>query len=200
MTALAAPTNGAAELPLRCIDALDDRGWDADAELVDQLNGALRRGPAPLLRPSLVELADLADVLEGDPSSGGGQVDLHTRLTWTGMDGDGLRLFIYVISSGPAAAGDVAVPALPAHIGSSSMQARSPAASSSIPEGPPGPTRRRTHWATLGPATTPAGAREGLPVLPSRDVALARRRDAPGSPVADPMLAWQTMSDYLPEI
>lgn len=44
LTALAAPTNGAAELALRCIDALDDRGWEGDAELVDQLG----RGPTPL--------------------------------------------------------------------------------------------------------------------------------------------------------
>lgn len=82
LTALATPTNGAAELALRCIDALDDRGWDGDIELVDQLGGSLGRGPTPLLRPLPVDLEDLAGVLEGDPSYGGGHVDLQTGQVW----------------------------------------------------------------------------------------------------------------------
>ena len=55
---------------------------EGDAELVDQLNGALGRGPAPLLRPLPVDLADLANVPEGDPSSGGGRADLQTGQVW----------------------------------------------------------------------------------------------------------------------
>lgn len=82
LAALAAPTEGAAELALRCIDALDGRGWEGDAELVDQLNGALGRGPTPLLRPLPVDLEDLAGALEGDPSHGGGRVDLQTGQVW----------------------------------------------------------------------------------------------------------------------
>jgi len=82
LTALAARANGAAELALRCIDALDDRGWEGDAELVDQLSGALGRGPTPLLRPSPVDLEDLAGLLEGDPSYGGGRINLQTGQVW----------------------------------------------------------------------------------------------------------------------
>lgn len=78
LTALVAQTDGAAELALRCIDALDDRGWEGDAELVDHLRGALGRGPTPLLRRLPMDLEDLAGVLEGDPSYGGGRVDLQT--------------------------------------------------------------------------------------------------------------------------
>ncbi len=82
LTALAAPTNGAAELALRCIDALDDRDWEGDTELVDQLRRKLGRGPTPLLRILPVDLEDLAGVLEGDPSYGGGRVDLQTGQVW----------------------------------------------------------------------------------------------------------------------
>jgi hypothetical protein len=69
-------------LPSNAIDALESRGWEGDLELVDQLGGALGRGPTPLLRPLPVDLEDLAGVLGGDPSYGGGRVDVHTGQVW----------------------------------------------------------------------------------------------------------------------
>ena len=70
------------ELALQCINALHDRNWDGDAELVDQLQGALGRGPTPLLRPIPVDLEELAGVLEGDPMNGGDRLDLQTGQAW----------------------------------------------------------------------------------------------------------------------
>ena len=82
VVALALQTQGAADLAVACARALTERGWDGDDELADQL-GALRgTGPTPLLRPLPVDLEELAGVLEGDPTFGGGRLDLLTGQVW----------------------------------------------------------------------------------------------------------------------
>ena len=80
--ALALHTQGAADPAVACVRALRERGWDGDDELVDQLGALLGTGPTPLLRPLPVDLEELAGVLEGDPTFGGGWVDLLTGQVW----------------------------------------------------------------------------------------------------------------------
>ena len=79
----------AAALARACVVELRDRGWDGDDELADQLDGLLGAGPVPLLRPLPVDLEELAGVLEGDPLSGNGRLDLHTG---RGVAGGGDRV------------------------------------------------------------------------------------------------------------
>ncbi|HTX00585.1 MAG TPA: hypothetical protein VMD59_17525, partial [Acidimicrobiales bacterium] len=62
----------------RCAGQLRERAWDGDNDLADQLDAALGDRPAPVLRPLLVDLAELAGILEGDPAHGGGRIDLRT--------------------------------------------------------------------------------------------------------------------------
>ncbi|WP_370129488.1 hypothetical protein [Streptacidiphilus sp. EB103A] len=69
---------GAAELAEEFARALDQRGWEGDQELAEQLRGVLGHVPAPLLHPLPVDLEELSDLLEGDPAWGGGAVDLVT--------------------------------------------------------------------------------------------------------------------------
>ena len=66
----------------RCILELRDRGWDGDDELAAQVESAFGWGPAPLLRSLPVDLAELSEVLEGDPVMGGGRIDLRTGEVW----------------------------------------------------------------------------------------------------------------------
>jgi hypothetical protein len=73
---------GAAELARRCAGELRDRDWAGDEELANQLDAALGDRPAPMLRPLAVDLEQLADILEGDPIHGGGQIDLRTGEVW----------------------------------------------------------------------------------------------------------------------
>ena len=73
---------GAAALARACVTELRDRGWDGDDELADQLDGLLGTGPAPLLRALPVDLEELDGVLEGDPGSGSGRLDLLTGEVW----------------------------------------------------------------------------------------------------------------------
>ncbi len=82
VVALALQTQGAADLAGACAQALRQRGWDGDDELADQLGALLGTGPTPLLRPLPVDLEELAGVLEGDPTFGGGRVDLLTGQVW----------------------------------------------------------------------------------------------------------------------
>jgi hypothetical protein len=82
MVALALQTQGTADPAVACIRALRQRGWDGDDELADQLDALLGTGPTPLLRPLPVDLEELAGVLEGDPTLGGGRVDLLTGQVW----------------------------------------------------------------------------------------------------------------------
>ena len=82
LVALALQTQGAADLAVACMRALAQRGWDGDDVLADQLGAMLGTGPTPLLRPLSVDLEELAGVLEGDPTFGGGRLDLLTGQVW----------------------------------------------------------------------------------------------------------------------
>jgi Uncharacterised protein family (UPF0158) len=77
--ALTEQIEGAAELAADCVTALAERDWPGDTELGEQLQALLGIGPTPMLRPLPV---DLADILEGDPTHGGGLLDLHTGEVW----------------------------------------------------------------------------------------------------------------------
>ncbi len=84
LAALAQEVTGARELALDCVTELRERDWHGDAELATALVARLGDGPAPMLRPLPVDLDELADVLEGDPASGGGRIDLYTGEVWPG--------------------------------------------------------------------------------------------------------------------
>ncbi|HEY5151875.1 MAG TPA: hypothetical protein VIJ23_19095, partial [Mycobacterium sp.] len=73
VVALVLHARGAADLAVACEQALRERGWEGDDELADQLGGLLGTGPTPLLRPLPVDLEELAGVLEGDSTFGGGR-------------------------------------------------------------------------------------------------------------------------------
>ncbi len=80
--ALSQQVDGARELAADCIASLRERDWIGDAELADQLNGLAGTGPTPLLRPLPVDLEVLSEILEGDPVTAGGALDLHTGEVW----------------------------------------------------------------------------------------------------------------------
>ena len=73
---------GAAELARTCVNALGERSWEGDRELVEALEAALGSGPTPMLRPLPVDLEELAMILEGDPVQGGGRIDVVTGEVW----------------------------------------------------------------------------------------------------------------------
>ncbi|WP_156067823.1 hypothetical protein [Pseudonocardia halophobica] len=80
--ALAQQAPGAAQLAADCAAALRERDWIGDDELADQLDGLAGTGPVPLLRPLAVDLEQLSAILEGDPLTTGGALDLHTGEVW----------------------------------------------------------------------------------------------------------------------
>lgn len=82
VVALTRHAEGAATAAGQWAGRLRDRGWDGDLELAEQLDARLGTGPTPLLRPLPVDLEELAALLEGDPLSGGGRVDLRTGEVW----------------------------------------------------------------------------------------------------------------------
>ena len=82
LAAVRSGADGSAELALECVNALRERRWDGDRELVEVLDAALGNGPTPLLRPLPVDLEELSMILEGDPVQGGGRVDLATGQVW----------------------------------------------------------------------------------------------------------------------
>ncbi|QYN37758.1 UPF0158 family protein [Pseudonocardia sp. DSM 110487] len=77
VTALTDKVDGAAEVAAAVAARLRDRGWTGDHELADQLESRLGTIPTPMLRPLAVDLEELAMVLEGDPTSGDGRIDLR---------------------------------------------------------------------------------------------------------------------------
>ena len=81
-TALAHRVEGAAGLAADCASALRGRGWIGDVELAEQLDGLAGTGPMPLLRPLAVDLDVLTEILEGDPLTTGGALDLRTGEVW----------------------------------------------------------------------------------------------------------------------
>ena len=74
---------GAGQLARDCAALLTQRGWPGDGELGAQLQWFLGTGTRPMLRSLPVDLAELADLLEGDPSRGGGMLNLATGVLWS---------------------------------------------------------------------------------------------------------------------
>jgi len=74
--------DGAAELAREFVVALRQRGWDGDDELAEQLEAQLGSGPAAMLRGLPVDLEELGGILEGDPLSVGGRIDIRTGEVW----------------------------------------------------------------------------------------------------------------------
>jgi hypothetical protein len=74
--------DGAAERARELVVALRQRGWDGDDELAEQLEAQLGSGPAAILRALPVDLEELASILEGDPLSVGGRIDVRTGEVW----------------------------------------------------------------------------------------------------------------------
>jgi Uncharacterised protein family (UPF0158) len=74
--------DGAAALAREFVVALRQRGWDGDDELVEQLEAELGSGPVAMLRALPVDLEELAGILEGDPLSVGGRIDIRTGEVW----------------------------------------------------------------------------------------------------------------------
>ena len=81
LVALAAsdPSPEARSVVARCRDALIERGWTGDHELVVELDGALAGSRMPL-PATPVDLEDLADLLEG--TGEGGLLDVQTGQVW----------------------------------------------------------------------------------------------------------------------
>jgi hypothetical protein len=82
LTALSQCVGAAAVLAEECAGELRDRGWEGDDVLAEQLEAQLGHGPTPMLRPLPVDLDELATVLEGDPLTGEGRIDLRTGEVW----------------------------------------------------------------------------------------------------------------------
>ncbi len=74
---------GAGELAEKCVLALRDRDWEGDEEQAVQLEAVLGIAPTPLLRRLPVDLEELSLVLEGDPLSGDGRLDLRDGEVWS---------------------------------------------------------------------------------------------------------------------
>jgi uncharacterized protein YciI len=74
----------------RCVQHLRERLWEGDEQLAAELRHALGEQvsageygiPAWPLETMPVELAELADGLDGDPGQGAGVVDLQTGMVW----------------------------------------------------------------------------------------------------------------------
>jgi hypothetical protein len=74
--------DGAPELARELVVGLRQRGWDGDDVLADRLEAELGSGPAAMLVALPVDLEELADILEGDPMSVGGRIDIRTGEVW----------------------------------------------------------------------------------------------------------------------
>lgn len=82
LVALNSGSVSAHALARACVARLQARGGDGDADLAEALAARLGDGPQPVLRPLRVDLEELASVREGDPTHGGGRVDLATGQVW----------------------------------------------------------------------------------------------------------------------
>jgi hypothetical protein len=82
IAALMQRVDRAPELARNLVVALRQRGWDGDDELADQLDALLGGGQMPILRALPVDLEELAGILEGDPLTAGGRIDLRTGEVW----------------------------------------------------------------------------------------------------------------------
>jgi hypothetical protein len=74
--------DGAPEVARELVVDLRQRGWDGDDELADQLEAELGSRPVAMLRALPVDLEELAGILEGDPVSVGGRIDIRTGEVW----------------------------------------------------------------------------------------------------------------------
>jgi uncharacterized protein YciI len=87
---LAAGGPGAESCARRCAQGLQERSWEGDEQLALELRHALGEQvsageygvPAWPLNKAGVDLAELADHLDGDPGQGRGVVDLQTGMVW----------------------------------------------------------------------------------------------------------------------
>jgi uncharacterized protein YciI len=87
---LSSASPGARPCAQRCADELQERFWEGDQQLALELRHALGEQvsagefgvPAWPLETTPVNLADLADHLDGDPGQGYGMVDLQTGVVW----------------------------------------------------------------------------------------------------------------------
>lgn len=78
LTALAQSVAGAGKLAMACRDPLNERQWEGDGDLADELAAALGQGPTRMLRSLPVDLEELAAILEGEPDYRSGRVNLET--------------------------------------------------------------------------------------------------------------------------
>lgn len=83
IAAVRARVKDVARLAAACVDALHEREWEGDSELIQALRAALGTAPVSLLRPLPVDLEELTLILEGDPMYGGGRIDLVTGAVWS---------------------------------------------------------------------------------------------------------------------
>jgi hypothetical protein len=65
-----------------CAIALRARDWSGDRELAAELDAVLGAAARPGLQPLPVHLDELAELLEGDPTEGGGYIDLENGEVW----------------------------------------------------------------------------------------------------------------------
>jgi hypothetical protein len=92
---------GAVEIAAQCAVALRERCWEGDEDLADQIEAILGLRATPLLRSLPVDLDELASLREGDPTRGGGRIDLETGQCWPsnvdceeGEDDEDRRLYV----------------------------------------------------------------------------------------------------------
>jgi uncharacterized protein YciI len=85
LSGLRAGSSGLTEVGRQCVTGLRERDWEGDDLLADELARALGEQAAPTeLTPVPVDLEELADALDGDPSEGDGVLDLRTGEVWPG--------------------------------------------------------------------------------------------------------------------
>ena len=89
LVALTSGSSSAPGLARACMARLQARGWEGDDDLATALMAGLGDGPHPLLRPVAIDVDELASVREGDPTRGGGRVDLTTGQVWPQLLYDG---------------------------------------------------------------------------------------------------------------
>ncbi|WP_432199063.1 UPF0158 family protein [Streptomyces sp. bgisy027] len=68
---------GARDVAIACRSNLRERGWPGDDVLAEQLDTVVD-GAVSALRPLSADLEELSGLLEGDPTWGGGRIDLDT--------------------------------------------------------------------------------------------------------------------------
>ena len=88
LVALSQAVDGARTWAEACIAALEERGWEGDDDLANQLAVALGRQAGSDHKVLPVDLEELSWILESDGISGAGRVDLVTGEVWPGSPDD----------------------------------------------------------------------------------------------------------------